>query len=187
MGSEELGHETVMVRMRRGLVWRLEGSLEVNAFRYESVHTTAATMRAGVKVCALMEPARCALAFTAGTGGGAYDHGALFGGDAGAILGWENPYLVPFIGARIGVGVPVSARAVYDGTTCDLNPPPCRAVFNTPKADLILTLSAGLRHPLPFLHEPRVALLVAYGGTWMFDGDVDQSVHALGWGAEVSF
>jgi hypothetical protein len=186
-GSGDLGRYTVSVRMRRGLVRRLEGSLAVNAFRYESVQTTAATLGAGVKYCAILDPGRCALALTAGAGGGAYDRGALFGGDAGAILGWENPYLVPFIGARIGVGVPVAPRAVYDGNNCYFKGPPCGAVFNTPKANLILTSFAGLRFPLPFLERPRIALLAGYSTTWMFDGDRDQSVQAIAWAADVVF
>jgi len=187
VGSQDLGQESVTVRARRGLVRRLEGSLEANAFHYESVRTAAATLRVGAKYCALLDPERCALALTAGSGGGAYDHGGLFGGDVGAIFGWENRYLVPFIGGRIGFALPISPRAVYDGNTCDLQPAPCGAVFNTPKADLILSMSAGLRQPLPFLRAPRISLLVAYGATWMFDGDVDQTIHALGWGAEVAF
>jgi hypothetical protein len=187
-GAGDLTKETVSVRVRRGIAARVEASLETNAFHYDTVQTTAALARAGVKYCPIADGRRCPLALTLGLGGGAYDHGVLFGGDGGAIVGFENPYLVPFLAGRLGFGVPVSARPVYDGSTCDSFPPaqPCGNVYNTPKADLVLGASLGLRWPVPPLGE-HLSLLGAYDVMWMFDGDRDQVVHAIGWAGEVSF
>jgi len=187
-GSRDLGFYEAHVRVRRGLSERVEGSLETNAFFSNQPAENAATFRAGAKVCVGGAPARCIFALTAGLGGGPYDHGALFAAEAGAIVGWENRWLVPFLSARAGVSAPAGARPVYDGNSCDLDkPPPCGAIYNTPSVDGILSLGGGLRLPLDFGFKPRFSLIAAYGFSWVFDPDTLQNVHAISGAAEAAF
>jgi hypothetical protein len=71
-------------------------------------HRAAYTGRAGIKY----QPLRN-FALTGGLGGGiAPAYGGLLGADVGFVTGYENPYLVPFLAVRGGVGVPIDPRAV---------------------------------------------------------------------------
>jgi hypothetical protein len=185
--SQEGSYESGTLRVRRGLARRVEGSLETTAYYYEEGQgLTAVVLRAGLKYCAAgHDPARCILALTGGAGGGAYDASVLFGADVGLILGWENPYLVPFVGARAGFVVPTSPRPVNDGATCD----GCTAVFNTPGPNFAVAATAGLRLPLPFRQPatPGFALIAAYEFLEVIDAQKAETVNVFVGAAEIEF
>jgi len=119
------------------------------------------------------------LAFTGGIGFGAGPWGSFFGGDLGAILAYENPYVIPFFAARLQISTPLDASTELvtddNGVTTML----------TPHTTLWLQPSTGLRFPICWQDEcggTRVSLTLAVA--WTAAIQVDAIHDGQGFGAE---
>ncbi len=119
------------------------------------------------------------LAFTGGVGFGAGPWGSFFAGDLGAIVAYENPYVVPFFAARLQISTPMSASTE---TFTDENG---TATLLTPHTTLWLQPSTGVRIPICYQDEcsgTRVSLTLAVA--WTAAVQVDAIHDGQGFGAE---
>ena len=200
--TREVGIETGSIRARRGLPHGFEGTLESSFTHYDAIHVAEAALRIGLKKCIAKQAARwttfddCWLALIGGAGGGIFDGGGVVGGDVGLILGYENPYVVPFLGARFTATVPTGPRSVYDGDSCAavsvVNPgQPCGPAYNEPRPTFGLGALAGFRVPIvpgaPVRRLPRSSVLVGVQLTDFFDLDKSEVALAFTGGVEVVF
>lgn len=127
------------------------------------------------------------LAFTGGVGAGAHSYGAYVAPDAGLIVAYENPYVVPWAALRGFVSVPVEPQAVTlvrrhdDGTseTFVLVPP------NTAGWQV----STGVRIPVSLDRARGLSLNVLAGGAYAalygLDGQDSHGVWQLEGGLEL--
>jgi hypothetical protein len=101
---------------RRGLSDRVEGEVNISYLRvptreyHLNVEPQAFSVRAAVKA-STPELSRL-ISVRAGAGLGTSGAGQYAGLDLGFILGWHNPYLVPFFTGGGFVSVPFNARAI---------------------------------------------------------------------------
>ncbi len=118
------------------------------------------------------------LAVTAGVGGGyAPASGAYASADVGAVVGFENRYLIPFASVGAFASVPLDPKEV--NTT---QPGDSEQRLDTPEKTLGLTIGVGLKIPLQ-----TAALLL--GMTWVQvrDDDSQDEFMTIGAGVETSF
>lgn len=106
--------------VRRGLTERVELQAEASGYHVDadeqtraSISRTAVAGRVGTKVGLFR---RHVSAF-GGLGGGHHAAGGFLTPDVGLILGFDNPYFVPFVLGRVGVSQPIGAK------TLDLSKP----------------------------------------------------------------
>jgi hypothetical protein len=158
LGSEGGG---ASVRARVGLVPQLEAQAEAT-YAYvdyddeRSPHLGAG--RLGLKL-AIVEH----LAVVAGFGAGSHAHGAFIAPDAGLIVGYENPYVVPWIALRGWVSVPVDAQSVT--VTQDDGGDGMPDVFVlVPPNTAGWQLSTGVRIPVSIDTERGLGMNVLVGG-----------------------
>lgn len=191
-GGEIFGPELVggSVRLRRGLTEHLEVSGEVTLVQLDDEKAAADQdpniymARAGVK----WAPAQTGqhLAFTGGVGGGAHTGGGFIAPEAGVIVGYENAYLVPFIGYQAGVSVPLGASEV-DTSTTDQG---VGTELHTPETTFSHRLTLGVRVPL---RATGAALpggfTVGWQQLWLHDlvSDEQIGIGGLGGGFEVGW
>lgn len=100
----------------------------------------------------------------AGGGVGSVEGGGFAGGDAGIVLGYQNPYFVPYIGFRGGVAAPLSdARVVKEGVSF--------------RRQTTLEHLTELGFAVPFnpnrLSEVAMHMSVGLGGSVIFDRDTE--------------
>lgn len=134
------------------------------------------------------------VAAVGGLGAGIAPAFGFFGGvDAGLVTAWENPYVVPFVAARVAFNGPVRPSEVDTGQGDD---PPGEHVA-APDRTLVVGAETGVR--IPF--GPRIAsgkrmgnLLGALVLTHLYDGrggliEEDDGVTAIGgnFGVELRF
>ena len=118
------------------------------------------------------------LAVTAGVGGGhAPAAGTYASADVGAVVGYENRYLIPFASVGAFASVPIDPKEV--DTT---QPGDSAQELDTPEKTLGLTVGVGLKIPLQ-----TSALLL--GMTWVHvrDDDSQDGFMTIGAGVETSF
>jgi hypothetical protein len=175
------------LRVRRGVDDETEVSADVSVLHVEN--DGGAQVNTYPNVFAVRGGAKHRLtrwfSVTGGLGGGASDGGGFFGPDVGGVLAFENPYFVPFLSARAGLGVPFDARPVDTGAKTGPELPP-----TTGYAGAIL----GARVPLggcdPNPCGMRGSLLAGVGFTsFTYAGgeDTSQTVLSAAGGAEVVF
>lgn len=141
------------VSVRHGLLPQLELQLD-GSYSYvqypdeRSPHIGAG--RAGLKVAPVEH-----LAFVAGVGAGGAAHGAFVSPDAGLILAYENPYLVPWAAIRGFVSVPIGPSTVTVSEPNADGPPTLYMLV--PPNTIGWQASTGVRLPIP-LEEPGLGL-----------------------------
>jgi hypothetical protein len=173
-------------RVRGGITEAVEasGELQVGHLFVEDDRVDTHPNVYGLRVGAKLLPFRH-LALAAGLGAGASAAGIYASPDLGAIIAFENPYLVPFAAARGFVSLPISAESVllgYDDEE-DTDQP----ITDSPKLTVGASLSGGLRVPLRRPGEERGSFLFGVSFTTMADADDDMSLSGVATGLEVVF
>lgn len=149
-------------RARVGLVPMLEAQLDATYVHIEyederSPHLGAG--RLGLKVAPIEH-----LAFTAGLGFGSHAHGAFAAIDGGAIVAYENRYLVPWTALRGFVSLPIDPHTITVQAYDDDGE--LRMFVMTPPDTWGWQLSTGVRLPIPIDEERGIALSVLVGGAY---------------------
>lgn len=152
-------------RVRYGVVEHVEAQAEAS-YAYidygdeRSPHLGAG--RLGLKYAPIEH-----LAFVAGLGAGGHVHGGFIAPDAGVILAYENPYLVPWAAVRGTISVPVDpSSAVVSQGTADpfvLVPPNTAGV----------QVSTGVRVPVSIDEERGVRLNLLGGVAFSYLSGLD--------------
>lgn len=165
---------------RRGLGDRLEATadltyLQVTDKSVAGTNRGIAMARAGAKY----RPTQYKhLALVAGLGGGyAPAAGPYLSADAGAVIGYENRYVIPYLSAGAFGSVPlnpseVDVTGIEDDTTH----------LDTPEATIGLTLGVGLKIPVR-----SAALHFGLTSTRLWDNDSSDAFLSMGAGVETSF
>lgn len=120
------------------------------------------------------------VALIGGVGGGYSPAGGSYSSvDAGAIVGYENRYVVPFLHGGAFASVPLAPKEV------NVTSPGDEAEhFDTPENTAGLTLGAGVRVPLAI---DATSILVGVSHTHLWDNDSDNGFLSLTGGVETSF
>lgn len=166
------------VRARIGIVSLLELQLEgtyahVDYGDERSPHLVAG--RAGLKVAPIPH-----IAFVAGLGVGTHSYGSFSAPDLGLIVGYENPYFVPWTAFRGFVSLPIDANRVVVTQTDSEGA--VEEFVLTPPGTAGWQLSTGFRIPIPVAspHEPgvvdRVDLHAGIGLAHLYSLDTDDSL-----------
>lgn len=107
------------------------------------------------------------LALTAGLGGGGHTAGGFIAPDLGFVVGYQNPYLVPFYGMEGGVSVPLAASAVDTSR----NDEEVGAHVDTPITTFSVRSTLGMRIPLVFGWDGPGALVLGAQHIYLVDTD----------------
>jgi hypothetical protein len=157
------GPITAAVRARVGLVSgveaQLEGSYIHHRYTYERTpHIGAA--RAGLKLAPTPH-----VAFALGLGAGSHTHGAFLAPDAGALLAYENPDIVPWLTDRVTLSAPVDPQTVV---VSDMQGERVVLVPLTPDTTAIMQLRTGVRIPIHIDEPPVDSVSVLAGVAWTY-------------------
>ena len=134
-----------------------------------------AMARGGVKYRPTMSPH---LAIVSGVGGGyAPAAGSYLSADFGAVVGYENKYVVPFVSASAFGSVPLNPRTVNTTIPADTE-----TFEDTPRSTVGLVIGAGLKVPIQ-----TSAVLVGFTNTQLRDSDSSDSFMSLGATVEHTF
>jgi len=172
IGSELAGGH---VRYRRGLEaveLQAEGAAVVVTEPSEA-DTFPAILSARVGVKGTLLPDFEHLAWRAGVGLGGSAGGVFGSADAGLVLGWVNPYLVPYVGVSGVASVPITSADVDITRAGDDD-----RVIDHPVTSFGAGVTAGLALPV----GPSGAL-VHVGVAWLQLWDVDGEEETVGGGA----
>jgi hypothetical protein len=169
-------------RVRTRLAERLDGSAELSFAHFwrsgwsnEGTHPNLYVGRVGLKYRITDW-----LALGGGVGGGWSAGGGLFSPDLGPIVAWENPVLVPFLGLRGFISLPIDPQWVSYDSGDDL-------MVDRPRTTYGWTLTPGLRLPLGPRAEPRASLLIGAQVTEVADEDDREFFYTGTLGSEVLF
>lgn len=175
------------VRVSHGLTETLDVNAQaslvrvVDAAEYSSANPNITSGRVGLK----LNPERNRyFSVTGGVGGGNSAGGSFVAADVGAIIAFENCYVVPFWSGQVFVSKPINAREIDLSQTGDE-----MVKGDTPKTTRGFTLGGGLKVPVGGrCGEPRPAAFVAGASvTELNDGETDAGIVGLGVGMEVGF
>jgi hypothetical protein len=183
-GGSTFGAHTLAAagRVRGRLAERLDGSAEFGFAHFwrpdwsdEDTHPNLYVGRVGLKY-------RIAdwLALGGGVGGGWSAGGGLFSPDLGPIVAYENPVLVPFLGLRGFISLPVDPQWVSYASGDD----PMR---DRPKTTYGWAVTPGLRLPLGPRAEPCASLLLGAQVMQVADADGTEFFYTGTLGSEVLF
>jgi hypothetical protein len=166
---------------RRGLREDLE--LDVDLSYAQIIEESTADTFRGIgmgRVGGKYRPTRAAnLALVAGMGGGySPAAGPYVSGDLGAVVGYENRYVVPYLRAGVFGSVPLNPRAVNVSGVEDGS----MNIMDTPENTLGLSLGGGLKIPIR-----SAALLLGFSSTRVMDNDSQDVFLSLGVGVETAF
>jgi hypothetical protein len=175
--------ESGTMRVRHGISDGTDGSFEVSVLHIAGggpgdSYPYAFASRAGIK-----HRVTPWLSVTAGLGGGASAGGGFISPDLGAILAYENPYIVPFLAVRGSFSQPFDAQPVVVQTGPGVSPP-----FTWIAGGI-----GGIRIPIgwcaPRTCEVASSLLGGLGYTefWYAGPNSPQGVFSVGGAAEVAF
>jgi hypothetical protein len=173
-------------RVRGGVTGLLEasGELQVGHIAVEDdsvdTHPNVYGVRAGAKFLPWRH-----LALAAGLGAGASAAGAFASPDLGAIIAFENPYLVPFAALRGYLSVPIAPQSVLLGYDYDEDPD--EPITDSPKLTAGMSITGGLRVPLRRRDEERGSFLLGVAVTEMADEDNHIGLSGAVAGLEVVF
>ncbi len=99
--------------------------------------------------------------------------------DVGAVIGYENPWVVPFIHGGGFASIPIKPKEVNLTSPGDED-----QHFDTAEKTVGLSLGAGLRVPLAL---NSTSILVGLSHTHVWDNDSDNGFMSLSGGVETSF
>lgn len=167
-------------RVRVGLVQDVELQLEGSwAYAAPLERDRALSGHAGAGRIGVKHRVLEWLAFTGGLGSGSGPWGAFGGADVGAIFAYENPYVVPFVDARMQLTTPFAPEterhltANGDGTTM--------VRLLTPTTTLWLQTSTGVRIPICGECDGMRGSVIG-GVSWTHLYALDQDRHSGGLG-----
>ena len=166
--------------VRRGLGNRLELDADLSYAKVMETATAGTSRSIGMlRVGGKYRPTESAnLALVAGLGGGySPAAGPYASTDVGAVLGYDNRYLIPFLSIGAFGSVPLSPNEV-DVT----GPEDSQQFLDTPEPTLGVTLGAGIKIPVN-----RLALVMGMASTQIWDSDSNDGFMAFGCGIETSF
>jgi len=125
------------------------------------------------------------LSVTGGVGAGGSAGGGFLSPDLGAIVSWENAYVVPFAAVRGSLSQPVASQPVDTSGSGDK----VGTFVNVPELTWIGGLTAGIRLPLDWMIRGpvRAALLGGVGWTGLRDSVDSTSFVSAEGGAELVF
>lgn len=145
--GDEVNLGGLTARVRHGLVKGLDGSFEagfqrfrINENDYQISNRNIFTARLGIKYAPIDH-----VALVAGLAGGGWTGGGFISPDASLILGYENPYCVPFISVGGYWSIPVRENIVTLVNTGVLGD---EDYFAAPTNTVGWTVGTGLRVPL---------------------------------------
>jgi hypothetical protein len=115
-------------------------------------------------------------------GGGGSAAGGFFSPDIGAIVAYENPYLVPFLAVRGSISQPIAAQPVNTTGVGDT-----MTYVSIPELTWIYRGTVGLRIPL-WPHERVSGSIIGGVGITMLNDRVENAGYlSASGGAEVVF
>jgi hypothetical protein len=122
-----------------------------------------------------------AFAITSGAGGGWSPAGTSFGADLGGVVGFENPWVTPFLNGRVAYGLPVTRREINLGE-CDAVD--CSGdLETTARMSLAELLGVGLKIAFPEFLARRTwvgtRILAGAQLAWIHDIDPHEPPHGL--------
>ena len=168
------------VRYRRGLWDKLEGSAEASLLHVTKqpddvdIWPQGYSVRGGLK----FQPLDW-VALGVGVGGGGSAFGGFVSPDIGLVVGYENPYIVPFIEGRAFISQPIGARSLYvgqdDGETR----------YTKPQTTWGLAAGLGLRVPLQHVEPVGHSLLLGVSLTDVFDRERREGFLAASVGVDI--
>ena len=145
--GENIAVGGVTARVRRGLVQGLDGNFEagyrrirVASEKYSLRNRNVYSARLGVKYAVTDD-----VALTAGLAGGGWTGGGFIGPDASLIVGYENPYCVPFFEFGAFASFPVRENLI---TLLDTGLSDDGDFVAAPTNTAGWTIGTGLRIPL---------------------------------------
>jgi hypothetical protein len=177
---------TVDLRGRYGVRADLELSAEAAAARVsdESAVGTEREIYAGRLGAKLAPEGNRWFALAAGAGAGYAPAGGPFASaDLGAIVSYDNCYVIPTLAGTGFVSEPLSPRAI-DLTQLGDDAP----IFDTPQTTWGASVRVGVKIPLGHARCPdpaRVALTAGIGATWLTDRDDSEQLTNVGFGLEL--
>jgi hypothetical protein len=119
-----------------------------------------------------------------GMGAAASAAGIALSPDFSLSVGYENCYFVPFAALRTGISLPIGAKTVdigkpEDGVGSHLDTPRTTGIFN-----------GYVGAKIPIFHDcaqPRAALLIGAGWTWLVDADDSEAYPGVSLGLTYNF
>jgi len=169
-------------RVRHGVGEDTDLSVEATVLHVMGQSTAGTNPDAGMARVGVKHRVLPFLSLTAGVGGGGSAGGGFVSPDIGAIVAYENPYVVPFFAMRGTLSQPIAARPINTTGVGDT-----MTYINTPELTWIYGGTVGLRIPL-WPHERVSGSLIGGVGITMLNDRVEDAgyVSASG-GAEVVF
>ncbi len=122
------------------------------------------------------------VALVYGLGAGTSEGGPFVSPDAGAVLAWENPYLVPFTSINGFVSEPIDARPV-DVSTHEEG---VGTNIQTASTTWGATVTGGLKVPIS-VGRSTVAPMVGMSHSLISDGAKESRVTGLSVGTDMTF
>lgn len=188
MQGEVFGFETLdaSARVRRGVTEHSELGLDANMMRVNDSEAAADvdpyiwSARAGGKWAPALLEDHIALIY--GIGAGTSEGGPFVSPDVGAVLAWENPYLVPFASVNGFVSEPLDARPV-DVSTHEEG---VGTNVQTASTTWGATVTGGLKWPIS-VGGSTVAPMVGMSHSLLSDGAEESQVTGLSVGTDVTF
>ena len=120
------------------------------------------------------------VAVATGIGGGGSAGGAFISPDVALILGYENPYCVPFVSGRLAVSIPVAPREVVLEASS-------MPIVGTPDVTGSFALISGMRIPLARDDINAGALSVGMAWVQMWDRQQANAFFSAQLGLELHF
>ena len=146
-GGEDINLAGLTARVRHGLVKRLDGNFEAGFQRFRITDNDTRlsnrnifTARLGVKYAPIDH-----VALVAGLAGGGWTGGGFISPDVSLILGYENPYCVPFVSIGGYWSIPVRENIVTLVNTGALGD---EDYFAAPTNTVGWTVGTGIRVPI---------------------------------------
>lgn len=118
-----------------------------------------------------------------GVGIGGTDMGGFLAPDLALIVGWENPYFVPFVTEDITLSLPFAPQPIDVGEDDDGTD-----LLDSPNMTLHVSTTGGFKVPLGGWetgHAP-VSLIGTLTYDWAVDKDENDTFFAIGGGVEVA-
>lgn len=159
---------------RRGLGRGWEGSLGLTGYRIiesEEISKPISPWVFGAHVGGKYNPPGCErfLALLGGVGAGTSEAGQIVSGDLGFTAGYENRYIVPYLGGKVMVNVPFGTSPV------DLSDPESPPLTTVDEAETTYGAKAfagvKLQHPDPFPSGLAPSLILEMNLARLIDRD----------------
>ncbi|MEZ4255560.1 MAG: hypothetical protein R3A78_07560 [Polyangiales bacterium] len=119
------------------------------------------------------------LSLQAGLGGGGYAFGGFVAASGGAVLAWENPYVVPFLSTEIGTSLPVGGTEQVVSFEDDGK---LHSQLHRPSVTGYGSATLGLRIPIVFGDGPIKSMNLLGGMSLLYLMSDDSRIANVGQG-----